>query len=257
MERRLADFCDSEWQRMLDAACLEAVLEAATIVSVPAETGETITGLFRLPRTVITQATAFAQENAEACLRSRQDVAAMPVADPWDARRQAALEERVSRVLERLARLVEHHWALTGRATEISRYVAEGELLRELAGSWEEGQRAYHRALQAGDGAPPRSARASQMKSARPPRNKPRHRPDASTEELLRELLGTREGTQSILAARTIDGVADLIGRSHGAVGGSEAWKKEIKPMMDRLKAERAYARLEFEERRCDRHRTD
>lgn len=257
MEKRRADFCEIEWQRMLDATSLEVVLEAKAIVSEPPETVETITGFFRLPRALIAQATAFAQENAEACLRSRQDVAAMPVADPWEARRQAALEERVRRVLERLARLAEHHWPMTGRATEISRYVAEGELLRELAASWEDGQRDFHRALRAGDGGQSRSPTAALKENGSTTGKKQRRRRGDTTEERLANLLASDGGWGKVLACRKAEEVGKLIKRSHAAVVGTRAWKEKIRPRLSALKDMAKYHRLEQEERRRDRHQTD
>jgi hypothetical protein len=257
MERRLADFCDSEWQRMLDAACLEAVVEANTIVSMPAGTVETITGLFRLPRAVIKQAIAFAQENAGACLRARQDVASLPVADPWDARRQAVLGEQIGRVLDRLALQVEHRWGLTSRVTKVLQYVAEGDLLRELAASWEEGQRAFHQALQAGGGGAPPSPIAVLKENRETPGNKKRRKRGGKTEDRLNDLMASDGGWQKIRACRTAKEVGKLVDRCHGSVVGTEAWKQKIYPDLRAQKDMAKYHRLEQEERRRDRHQTD
>ena len=257
MEKQLADFCDIEWERMLDATCLEVVLEANAIVSAPAETVEAFTGLFRLPRALIKEATAFARDNAEACLRSRHDVPSMPLVDPWDARSRASVEERICLVLTRLARLAEHHWGLSGRATRVSQYVAKGELLRELAASWEEGQRAYHRALQAGDGAPPRSASDCPGAGDNSTGKQRRGRRGQTTEERLKELIASDGGWERIFAARTAVGVGKLVRRSHASVVGTRAWKEKIYPQLCAGKSMAKYHRLEREERRRDRHQTD
>jgi len=257
MEKQLADFCEIEWQRMLDATSLEVVLEANAIVSAPAETVEAVITLFRLPRALIKEATAFARENAEACLRSRHDVPSMTVVDPWDARRRAMLEERVCLVLDRLVRLTERHWGLPKEATAFSRYNATTDLLREVASKWEQGQLAYHQALQKCDTNANQVDRLIQKTEVPTSRKRPLQKRGDTTEERLRGLLNTQDGVRSILAAGTVDGVASLIHRSHGSVAGSVAWKMEIKPLLERLKAERVYARLECEERRRDRHQTD
>ena len=257
MEKQLADFCEIEWQRMLDATSLEVVLEANAIVSAPAETVEAVTSLFRLPQTLIKEATAFARENAEACLRSRRDIPSMPVVDPWDARRRAILEERVCLELDRLVRLTECYWGLPGRATRASQYVAKGELLREVATSWEEGQRAYHRALRAGDGAPSRSPSDSPWTGDNRRGRRPGRKRGDTTEERLKGLIASDGGWERIFAARTAVGVGKLVRRSHVSVVGTRAWKEKIYPQLCAGKSMAKYHRLEQEERRRDRHQTD
>lgn len=257
MEKQLADFCEIEWQRMLDATSLEVVLEATALVSAPAETVEAVTSLFRLPKALIKEATAFARENAEACLRSRHDVPSMTVVDPWDVRRRAMLEERVCLVLDRLVRLTERRWGLSGRATQASQYVATGELLREVAAGWEEGQRAYHRALQAGDGAPPRSPNDGSGAGDNSTGKKRRGRRGETTEERLKELMASDGGWGRIDVARTAARVGKLIKRSHASVVGTRAWKEKIYPRLRGQRAMAKYDRWEREERRRDRHQTD
>lgn len=256
MEKRLADFCDIEWERMLDSTSLEVVLEAQAIVSAPPETVEAVTSLFRLPRALIKEAIAFAQESTEACLRSRHDVPSMPVVDPWDARRRSSVEERVRMALDRLASLTEQRWGLSGEATQASSYIAKGELLREVAAHWEAGHREYHRALQAGDGTPPRSPSGGPGACDNRLDKKPRRRRGDTTEERLKKLIASGDGWVRIIAARTSAGVGKLVKRSHAAVVATRAWKDKIYPTLVSHKAMAKCNRWEQEERRRDRHQT-
>jgi hypothetical protein len=257
MEKRLADFCEIEWQWMLDAACVELVSEATSVVAAQCQTVASRVEFFRLPRAVIEEATAFVQENAEACLLSREEVPTMPVADPWGTSRRRNLESRVCQLIDQLVGLTELHWGLPKEATAFSRYNATTVLLREVASKWEKGQRAYHQALHKCDTNANQADRLIQKTEVPTSRKRPLQKRGDTTEERLRRLLNTQDGVRSILAAGTVDGVASLIRRSHGSVAGSAAWKTEIKPLLERLKAERVYARLECEERRRDRHQTD
>ena len=75
-------------------------------------------------------------------------------------------------------------------------------------------------------------------------------------EEALQELIGTEEGLREVLAAGTIERIRHLVGFSHGAVAGSVAWKKTIKPAIEYVRAQGKNARREDDDRRLDR-RTD
>jgi hypothetical protein len=252
MEGALSDFCDVGWQSMLDAASVEALIKATSAVSAAPASVEDMIALVRLPRVLIEEAVGFAKQHANVCLLSLADLPSMPVPDPWDEKRKADLEARVRRTIGQVLRLAQKHWGFSKEQMAVSQCAASTELLGEVASRWEEGQRAYHKALQKCDTAtvlPSRGAKAVKEKAAQ---KRPWKR-GKSTDERLAELIGSPEGLEKIFAAKTVDGVAALIKRSHGAVADSPIWKKKIRPMFERLKAENAYSRLEFEERRLDR----
>jgi hypothetical protein len=244
MEGTLADFSDVVWQSMLDAASVEALMKATSAVSAASASVEDMIALVRLPRVLIEEAVGFAKQHAKVCLLSLADLPSMPVPDPWDAKRKADLEARVRRSIGQVLRLAQKHWGFSKEQMAVSQWAASTELLGDLASQWEEGQRAYHKALQNCDA---RSA-TKQKVTAEKPTKKRRRKRDKTVEETLQELFGTPDGLRKLVEARTIDGIAGLIGVSHGAVGGSKTWPR-IKKKVDEAKWN---ARLEYEDR-CDR----
>ena len=252
MESRLADFCDVVWQRTLDAAIVAVGIKATSAVAVVPPSVEEMIGLTRLPRLLIEEAVGFAKQHAEVCLLSLGDVPSMPVPDPWDAQRQSDLEARVRRSIGQMIRLGQKHWGFSKDEAAVSQCAANTKLLGEVASQWEAGKRAYHKALQKGEATssiPNKNLKEAKKKAG----NKGRRNRGKTVEEALQDLLRTPEGVKSIFAARTIDGIADLIGFSHGSVAGSVAWRKEIKPMLVTLKSARCLARVEYDERRHHR----
>jgi hypothetical protein len=249
MEGTLADFSDVVWQSMLDAASVEALMKATSAVSAASASVEDMIALVRLPRVLIEEAVGFAKQHAKVCLLSLADLPSMPVPDPWDEKRKADLEARISRTIGQVLRLAQKHWGFSKEQMFVSQYAASTELLVDLASQWEEGQRAYHKALQKCDAPSATKQKAATGK----PTKKPRRKRRKSVEDALQELLGTHEGRREVLAAGSIEKIRLLVRFSHGAVAGSKAWKKTIKPMLDRLREECKYARMEYEERRSDR----
>jgi hypothetical protein len=255
-ETRLATYSDSVWDDLLSGAGLEAVMAATEITSAPPTAVEGMVELMRLPRTVIAEARRFTEEYAEACRRVRDEDPAMPIPDPWALARKESLDTAVCRCIDRVAQLARQRWGLPSQTATVSRSAAESELRRELAAMWETGQRTHYEALRKGSTAgPPRQEPGKPAASEGPKRS--RRRRHETTEERLAELVSSEEGRQKILAAGTITKVGKLIKRSHAAVGGSRVWKTKIKPLIDTLRVQQKYSRLEWEERRQDRSKTD
>ncbi len=256
MTKRISDYCDVIWTTVLDVACLDAVTAATKIMSAPPTSIEEMIGVFRLPRSVIAEATDFTERHAAACLESRKAFPAMPIPDPWDLQRLAAVDACIRGCIDRIARLAEQNWGLPRQSSAVSRSAAKMEVLSELADRWEIGQRAYHQELQNCNAtrSPPIAAPDATSKPQRGKRRRKRH---GTTDERLKELASTTEGRQAILAAGTSERIGKLIDRSHAAVAGSSVWKKKIKPLLDANKTEQKLARLEWDERRSDRRKTD
>ena len=256
MGKRLSDYCDVAWDAVLTVACLDAVTAATKITSAPPMSVEERIGVFRLPRSVIAEATDFTERYAAACLEARKDFPAMPIPDPWDRQRLASVDAGIRRCIDRIVRLAEQNWGLSSQESAVSRSAAKMEVLSDLADRWELGQRAYHQDLQNCHTAtsPPI---ASPDATSKPQRGKRRRKRHGTTDERLKDLVSSEDGRRSILAAGTSERIGELIDRSHAAVAGSPVWKKTIKPLLDTLKAEKKYARFELEERRQDRRKTD
>ena len=257
MTKRLSDYCDVNWNAALEVACLEAVMAATKMTSAPPTSIAEMIGVFRLPQSVIAEAIAFTQQHAAACLEARKDLPSMPIPDPWDSQRLAAVDAGIRRCIDRIAGLAEHKWGVSRQLSAVSRSAAKTEVLSDLAARWEIGQRVYHQELQECNTSAAPPVVSPDETSSKPQRGKRRRKRHLTTDERLKELASSPEGRRQILAAGKIDGVADLIGRSHGAVAGSPAWKKTIKPLLDAERAERRIARLEWDERRQDRRKTD
>jgi hypothetical protein len=256
MAKRLSDYCDVAWDAVLTVTCLDAVTAATKITSAPYKSVEERIGIFRLPRSVIAEAMDFAKRYAAVCLQTRRAIPTMPIPNPWDSQRRASLDASIRGCIDRIARLAENNWGVSRQASAVSRSAAQSELLREVADRWEDGLRAYHEALQKCD-APARTKRQSPKAPEKMVLGKRGRMRRRTTDELLQDLAGSEDGWRSIMVAGTIDRIASLIGRSHGAVAESDVWHKTIKPLLARLKAEREYARIELDERRQDRRKTD
>jgi hypothetical protein len=163
------------------------------------------------------------------------------------------LEKQVTHAIARIAQLAEHNWALPHRTALFSVRNARTTLLRELAGRWEQGQRAHHQALQKCEATKTQGQLESiQGIKQNPQKGKPKKRVK-SIKELLQELVDTQEGREKLLAARTVDGIAALIKCSHGAVAGCPVYKRKVRPMLDANKWQEKNARIEFDDRRLDR----
>jgi hypothetical protein len=245
-----ADFCEVVWEQVMDMACVDVVMQATAITSAPPQSPEQMAEVFRLPRAVIAEAVDFTERYAAACLEARRDVPSLPIPDPWDAPRRASSEKRVTQAIGRIAQLAERNWALRHPTALVSASNARTTLLCELASRWEQGQRAYHQALQRCNATIPPST--GKVTTAKAKEKRPRKRGD-TTDERLAALRSSPDGVKQILAAGNSTGVGKLIGRCRSAVVSSVVWKTKIKPLFDTLKTDAKYQRLEFEDRRQDR----
>ena len=255
-EVRLADYSDAAWGDLLSGAGLEAVMAASEITLVPPASVEGMIELMRLPRTVIEEVRRFTEEYAEGCRRVRDVDPAMSIPDPWELARRESLDTAVCRCIDRVAQLAHQRWGLPSQTAAVSRSAAESELRRELAAMWETGQRTHHEALRMRGTAGPLSQESGKP-SASKGQKRLRRKRNETTDERLAELVSSKDGVMKILAAGTVTNVGNLIKRSHAAVGGSKVWKTKIKPMIDTLRVHQKSARLEWEERRQDRSKTD
>jgi hypothetical protein len=251
MTNTLADFCEVAWEQVIDMACFNVAMEATAITSARPDSPEQMAGVFRLPRAVITEAVDFTERYAAACLEAKRDVPSLPIPDPWDARRRAALEKQVTHAITRIAQLAEHNWALPHRTAIFSGRNARTTLLRELAGRWEQGQRAHHQSLHNGETAPSQTQPALLGANEGTPKKRKRRGP--TTEERLKELIASEGGWEKIKACRKAADVGRLIKRSHASVIATRSWQKEICPELKGQRDMARYHRHEREERRRDR----
>jgi hypothetical protein len=254
MAKRLSDYCDVAWDAVLDSACLDVATTANKIMSSPPLMAEDMIDVFRLPRSVLVEATAFTEQHAAACLWSRKRFPTIPIDDPWNARRMATLQARIRECIARVALLAKQKWPMSGQQVAVSRSTAQSQLIGELTARWEDGQRDYHKALQKCDAAQSRSPAASTTSSRELSDTKGGRHQGGTTEERLRKLMASEGGWEKIRACRTASQVGKLIKRCHSSVVGTKAWKQKIYPELIAQKIVAKAARWEQEERRRDRH---
>jgi hypothetical protein len=257
MEGRLADFCDAGWQLTLEAASVAVVIKATSMVATAPQSIEDMIGVSRLPRVLITEAVEFVKANAEACVLARAALPSMPVRDPWDEKRKAELEKRVLRSVGQVLTLAQKHWGFSREQTSVSRCAASTELLTEVARQWEDGRRAYYKALQKCDAVTGREPTEGSAVAGRQVAKRTRGKRGPTAEAALREVIKTEGGWLRIFAAGTDVKIGALIGKKRGAVIRTTVWKQEIKGRLKMLRAERQATRREIDERRCDRYETD
>jgi len=258
MTNTLSDFSDVAWEAVHNIGFLEAVVKADEITATPAQSVDEARGLFRLPRSLVDDVIDFTENYAAACLSTRRELPSMPIPDPWEARRHDFTAASIRGCIDNIARIAERKWSFDRQTAMAGCRAATSELLGDLARRWEAGKRAYYQAVQ-GDTTTikscdkkPDTRRAKVVEKRRGSRGK-------TTDERLEELANSEEGLRKAFARPTIDGVAALIDRSHGAVAGSPVWKKKIQPHLEALKTMAAATRRaqddERHHRKSDRRR--
>ena len=252
----LSDYSDIAWHAVLREKALDVTVETAKSLKITidgSKTAELAQEILRSPRKIIVTAGEFESNHAACYHKIKRDVPLMPVTEPWSQERKKGLQKEVIDCIKRVLTQAVNQAVIRKEHVNVSSSGITSELLGEIEKSWEQGRRKHYEASQDSDVSNPLPAQLLKVTESRGRKKKGK----PSTEELLKELVSTKAGREKIIAARTIDGIADLIGRSHGSVAGTTIWREKIKPMLDRLKAEEKLARYESDERRQDRHEND
>ena len=247
----LSDYSDVSWQKVINVAYLDVMSKASDSLTTPRDFTqspeaflETVQSLLRLPAELVEQAIVFEQKHAKVCQKTKKALPSMPVEDAWCNQRKKELKLLSTRCVKRIGQDMCRHWSLPSNVVNVSRSRACDELLEQIDQRWEEGQRQYW-------------DNSQQRKPTNPKVRKKGRRRGNPAEQILRESYSTPEGRLRILGCRTVKEVAALLGKAPSTIVGTDFWKKKIAPDREAYKSLVKYERLEQDERRKDRDKTE
>jgi hypothetical protein len=235
----LADFSPAKRRQLYDCVTLQVMCEVEDALRSPPSSPLTIQRVYRLPHALIAAGEDLAHSYTAACDATAAAFPGRPVPDPWGEGAEGEMVAALARAEQLIERRVVAQWGVPAGEAAVLASIAFAELRDWVAHVFEEGRNARWTAPP-GDVSQPNIARAKPRRVLR----------GKTTDERLLELVGTDEGRHAALAARNMTAVGRLIDRSHGAVGASPVWKKQIKPLRD---AGRAYAMAARQERDAER----
>jgi len=236
----LASFSSTNRRAVYDCQTLRVVAEVDAALRNPPASPLAIQRVFRLPYLLVDAGEDFARRYAEECAAKMARFPGRPIPDPWDAEAEFELGAAVARAGRLIRDRVIAQWGFPARDADILAAIAFSELRDWIAQVFEDRRDRFWLAA---------SSPAEPAPSPQPAKPRRKQRGE-TTDERLGELLKTDDGRHALLAAKNMTAVGRLIGRSHGAVGGSPVWKKQIKPLRD---AGRAYARAARQELDAER----
>lgn len=258
-KERLSDYSDLAWSAVLQSEELNAAVkipERLNRVATGQDPFETIFEILRMPRKLVVEAVVFEEKHGSLVRRMKMHLPLFPVPEPWSSARKQSLRAAVYEMVGRACKQALSIGVIAEEQARISKSAVVSELLCEIEQSWESGQRHHYESLQKRNSDTSAEVPAAPV-GEKSETSKRRRRTGKTTNERLLDLMSTPEGRKKILAAGSIDRIAKVIDRSHAAVGGSPVWKKKIKPLLQGSRAVAKAVRLEWDERRQDRRKTD